>query len=102
MRRAGYEAVTATLLSAEVAELHLQNDYDLILLDLQMPFVDGFAVLEQLQKIREAHPVAILVISADSAQDAAALEAGADAFLGKPFYLPDVVERVQGMLKTPN
>ena len=102
MRRAGYEEVTATLLSAEVAELHLQHDYDLILLDLQMPHVDGFEVLGQLQKIREAHPVTILVISADSAQDAAALEAGADGFLGKPFHLPDVLERVQGMLKTAN
>ncbi len=99
LRRAGYSEVMATMDPAEVATLHLKHDYDLILLDLQMPHVDGFEVLGQLQKIKEAHPVAILVISADSGQNAAALEAGADSFMGKPFRLPDVVERVQVMLK---
>lgn len=100
LRRAGYGAVTATLESSEVAALHLQHDYDLILLDLQMPEMSGIEVLGRLKAIREAHPVAILVISADATQRPAALEAGADDFMGKPFRLPDVVERVQVMLKT--
>ena len=99
LRRAGYAEVTATMDPAEVAALHREHGYDLILLDLQMPHVDGFEVLGQLQKMKEAHPVAILVISADSGQTEAALEAGADSFLGKPFRLPDVLERVQVMLK---
>ncbi len=102
LRRAGYGEVTATLEPAEVADLHALHDFDLILLDLQMPHVDGFEVLQRLQKIKAAHPVTVLVISADASQTAAALEAGADGFLGKPFRLPDVVERVQGMLKTAN
>lgn len=100
LRRAGYGAVTATLQPSEVAALHLQHDFDLILLDLQMPQMSGIEVLQRLQAIREAHPVAILVISADASQKPAALEAGADGFLGKPFKLPDVVEQVQVMLKT--
>ena len=83
-----------------VAALHLQHRYDLILLDLQMPAMSGLEVLEKLQAIRETHPVAILVISADPSQTSAALKAGADGFLDKPFRLPEVVERVQGMLKT--
>ena len=99
LRRAGYAEVNSTMDPAEVAALHLKHDYDLILLDLQMPHVDGFEVLGQLQKIKEAHPVAILVISADAAQNEAALAAGADGFMGKPFRLPEVVERVQVMLK---
>jgi putative two-component system response regulator len=98
LRRAGYAAVSATIDSREVAALHAEHDYALILLDLQMPQVDGFEVLEQLGAIRPEHPVTVLVISADPSQMPAALAAGADGFLGKPFRLPDVVERVQSML----
>ena len=56
-------------------------------------------MLGQLQKIRPLHPVAVLVISAGVRHMPAALKSGGDAFLAKPFRLPDVVERVQQMLK---
>ena len=75
---------------------------DLLLLDLHMPPPNGFEVMEQLQATRSAHPVTILVLSADSTQMPAVFEGGADSFLGKPFRLPDVVERVQLMLKKPH
>lgn len=78
--------------------MHLEHDYDLILLDLQMPAMNGIEVIAQLQQIRAAHPVSILVLSADGTQTAAALTGGADSFLGKPFRLPEVVERVEQML----
>ena len=97
--RAGYLEVASTIDPREVAALHRRDRYDLILLDLQMPDMDGFAVMAELRESRSAHPVAILVISADPGQMHAALEAGADSFLGKPFRLPDVVERVHLMLK---
>lgn len=97
--RAGYVDVMSTTDPHEVTALHLQHRYDLILLDLQMPEMDGFAVLGELQKIRPLHPVAVLVISAGSRDMPAALRSGGDAFLAKPFRLPDVVERVQQMLK---
>jgi CheY-like chemotaxis protein len=102
LRRAGYEEVMSTVEPREVAALHLQHRYDLILLDLQMPEMNGFQVMEELQEIRETHHVSILVLlvlSADSTQMATALEEGGDSFLGKPFRLPDVVARVQLMLK---
>lgn len=98
LRRAAYVEVMSTLDPREVAALHLQHRYDLILLDLQMPEMDGFEVMAKLQEVRAENPVAILVLSADASQKRAALEAGADDFLGKPFRLPEVVERVQGML----
>jgi CheY-like chemotaxis protein len=97
--RAGYTEVMSTTDPCTVIALHLQHRYDLILLDLQMPAMDGFAVLGELQKIRPLHPVAVLVISAGSRDSPAALESGGDAFLAKPFRLPDVVERVAQMLK---
>ena len=96
--RAGYPAVASTIDPRQVVALHLRDRYDLILLDLQMPGMDGFAVMAELREIRRAHPVAILVISADPRQMHAALEAGADRFLAKPFRLPDVVGCVQLML----
>lgn len=98
--RGGFVEVTSTDDPHEVAALHLRNRYALIVLDLQMPEMDGFAVMEELQRVAPAHPVTILVMSADPAQAAAALEAGASSFLSKPFVLPDVVERVALMLET--
>jgi CheY-like chemotaxis protein len=100
LQRAGYDEVTSTLDARSVAALHAEHHYDLILLDLQMPEMDGFEVMADLQKVRADHPVAILVLSADLTQVNAALAQGADSFLGKPFRLPDVVERVKLMLKT--
>jgi DNA-binding response OmpR family regulator len=97
--RAGYAGVMSTTEPREVAALHAEHRYDLILLDLQMPEMNGFQVMEALQQVKEAHPVAILVLSADSTQMPAVFEGGADSFMGKPFRLPDVVERVQLMLK---
>ncbi|HEX7706594.1 MAG TPA: response regulator [Thermoanaerobaculia bacterium] len=99
LRRAGYLEVTSTTDPCTVIALHLQHQYDLILLDLQMPEMDGFAVLGQLQEIRPLHPVAVLVISAGSGDMPAALKPEGDGFLAKPFRLPEVVERVQSMLK---
>lgn len=99
LRRAGYLAVMSVTEPLDVAALHLEHRYDLILLDLQMPRLNGFEVLAQLQAVKEANPVAVLVLSADATQTKAVLEAGADSFLGKPFKLPEVVERVQEMLR---
>ena len=97
--RAGYVAVMSTTEPRNVAALQLQHGYDLIVLDLQMPQMNGFEVLEQLQKIGEATRPAVLVMSADSALKAAALKAGATRFIGKPFKLQDVVAQVQVMLQ---
>jgi len=99
LRRAGYTEVMSTTNPCTVTALHLQHRYDLILLDLQMPEMDGFAVLSELHKIRPLYPVAVLVISAGSSDMPAALKSGGDAFLAKPFRLPEVVTRVQEMLK---
>jgi CheY-like chemotaxis protein len=98
LRRAGLEAVSSTMEPREVAALHREHRFQLILLDLQMPEMNGHEVLQELQEIRQTHPVKILVISADPRQAAAALTEGADGFLEKPFRLPDVVERVTLML----
>lgn len=98
LRRAGYAEVMATTEPRDVEAMHLEHHYDLILLDLQMPEMNGFEVMGKLQEMPEGRRPAILVLSADATQTTAALANGADSFLGKPFRLPDVVERVQLML----
>lgn len=99
LRRAGFVEVSSTVEPRDVAALHLEHHYDLILLDLQMPEMTGFEVMAQLQEVRASNPVSILVLSADATQTKIALEEGADSFMGKPFRLPEVVERVQSMLR---
>jgi len=95
LRRGGYMDVASTTDPKQVAALHLMNHYDLILLDLQMPGMTGFQVMQQLREAEKPHRVVILVISADPALKLAALEAGANDFLSKPFHIIDVIDRVR-------
>jgi DNA-binding response OmpR family regulator len=78
--------------------VHLKEQYDLILLDLQMPGMTGFQVMQKLSEAERTDGVAILVISADPALKLAALEAGANDFLSKPFHLADVMDRVRTLM----
>jgi CheY-like chemotaxis protein len=98
LRRGGYLAVTSTTQPVDVCTLHRQNPYDLILLDLQMPRMNGFEVLAALAN---ETAVDVLVLSADPAQEARCLEAGAKSFLSKPFLLADVLVRVALILAFP-
>lgn len=99
LRGAGYEAVTSTTDPTQVCELHLRNQYDLILLDLQMPGMDGFQVMENLKDIETGGYLPVLVITAQPEHKLRALQAGAKDFVSKPFALPEVLIRVQNMLE---
>lgn len=98
LRREGYVAVSSTSDPLAVCALHLENRFALILLDLQMPRMNGFQVLEALGKI-EGEPVAVLVLSADAAQLVRSLEAGASDFLPKPLVLAEVMRRIRIILE---
>jgi two-component system, cell cycle response regulator len=98
LKRGGYVEVSSTMDPAEVVALHAQKTFDLILLDLQMPNVNGFEVMKRLRALDGAHAI-ILVISADPSQKEAALAGGANSFMKKPFVLADVVARVEELLK---
>jgi adenylate cyclase len=99
LRGAGYESITSTLDPREVCGLHLKNRYDLILLDLQMPGMDGFKVMEGLKEIETGGYLPVLVITAQPDQKLRALKAGAKDFIGKPFDLAEVLIRVHNMLE---
>ena len=99
LRSAGYVSITSTMNPVEVCELHLKNRYDLILLDLQMPGMDGFQVMEGLKEIAPDGYLPVLVITAQPDHKLRALQAGAKDFISKPFELTDVLARVHNMLE---
>ena len=95
---AGYTAVSSTMDPREVCELQRQHRYRLILLDLQMPGMDGFQVIEGLKEIEKDY-LPVLVITAQPGHKLRALQAGARDFVSKPFDLAEVQTRVRNMLE---
>ncbi len=96
---AGYLSIASTLNPREVFELHRQNNYDLILLDLQMPGMDGFQVMDGLKEIETGGYLPVLVITAQLDEKLRALKAGAKDFVSKPFDLGEVLARVRNLLE---
>ena len=99
LRRAGYLRVDTTMDPTAVCELHLKNRYDLILLDLLMPRMDGFQVMEALKAIETDDYLSVLVITAQPGQKLLALQAGARDFISKPFDSSEVLTRIHNMLE---
>jgi diguanylate cyclase (GGDEF)-like protein len=96
---AGYLHVHSTLDPAQVARLHRDNRYDLILLDIQMPGMDGFQVMDQLKEVESGGYLPVLAVTAQPAHKLRALKEGARDFVGKPFDLAEVLMRVHNMLE---
>jgi adenylate cyclase len=96
---AGYSSVTSTLDPHAVRDLHAKNDYDLIVLDLQMPGMDGFEVMEALKGVEKNGYLPVLVITAQPDHKLRALKAGAKDFISKPFDVAEVLTRVHNMLE---
>ncbi|MDB5874204.1 MAG: histidine kinase [Ramlibacter sp.] len=99
LREAGYSDVSSTTSPQEVFALHRKNRYDLILLDLQMPGMDGFQVIEGLKTNERDGWLPVLVITAQPGHKLRALKSGAKDFISKPFELVEVTTRVRNMLE---
>jgi len=99
LREAGYTRVSSTMDPHAVAALHRQNRYDLILLDLKMPGMDGFQVMENLKAIETEGYIPVLVVTAEPGHKLRALQAGAKDFVSKPFDLTEVKTRIHNMLE---
>jgi len=99
LQEAGYTRVESTMNPLEVWALHRKNRYDLILLDLQMPGMDGFQVMEGLKTNDADGYLPVLVITAQPGHKLRALQAGARDFISKPFDLVEVKTRIHNMLE---
>jgi signal transduction histidine kinase len=95
----GYTCVTSTMDPHRVCELHRNNRYDLIVLDLLMPGMDGFQVMEGLKEIENASYLPVLVITAQPDHKLRALRAGAKDFISKPIDMAELLTRVYNMLE---
>ena len=99
LQEAGYTAVTSTMNPHEVCALHRQHSFDLILLDLQMPGMDGFQVMEGLKTNEADGYLPVVVITAQPGHKLRALQAGAKDFVSKPFDIIEVKTRIRNMLE---
>jgi serine phosphatase RsbU (regulator of sigma subunit) len=99
LRVAGYTSVQSTTDPNQVCDLHRENHYSLILLDLQMPGLDGFQVMEGLKEIEAGGYLPVLVITAQPDHKLRALEAGAKDFVSKPFDMAELRARVHNILE---
>jgi PAS domain S-box-containing protein len=99
LAEAGYTRVTSTMNSQEVCALHRKNDYDLILLDLQMPVLDGFHVMAGLKTNESDGYLPVIVLTAQPGHKLRALQAGARDFISKPFDLVELKTRIHNMLE---
>ena len=96
---AGYCNVTSTTKPREVLALHQKSDYDLILLDLQMPGMDGFEVMTALKGNEAESYLPVIVLTAQPDHKVRALQSGAKDFISKPFDLVEVRTRIYNMLE---
>lgn len=99
LRGFGYVNISSTTDPREVRELHRIHSYNLILLDLHMPTMDGFEVMEGLNDLEPDDYLPVLVISAHHEYRLRALNLGAKDFINKPFDFLEAKIRIHNMLE---
>ncbi len=99
LQDAGYHNVSTTTDPQQVRALHRAHHYDLILLDLQMPELDGFGVMAQLLEDLGSTPLPVIALTAQPAHKLRALQAGARDFINKPFEFVEVELRIHHVLE---
>ncbi len=99
LRDAGYACIASTTDPHAVCALYQKHRYALIVLDLEMPGMDGFQVMESLKKIETDGYLPVLVIAAQPDHRLRALASGAKDFISKPFDLMETKTRIHNMLE---
>lgn len=99
LSEAGYKKVSSTMNSQEVCALHRKHQYDLILLDLQLPDMDGFQVMDALKTNADDPYLPVIVLTAQPGHKLRALQSGAKDFISKPFDLIEVKTRIRNVLE---
>ncbi len=102
LKEAGYHVTTTEDGESTIAALH-QNDYQLVVLDIAMPKIDGLAVLAEMRKQNKYSKIPVLMLTSRvHEQDVVrAFELGVDDYVTKPFNPLEIVSRVRRLLKQP-
>jgi DNA-binding response OmpR family regulator len=95
----GYEATIAATGEAALEQLLAESGFDLVVLDVMLPGIDGFGVVQHLRNAGKYMPVLMLTARGGSSDILRGLAAGADDYLPKPFDLPILLARIQGLLR---
>ena len=98
LKAAGFTTHTTTT-GREAVELALQTSFDLIILDVGLPDIDGFEVLQQLRGQGVTAPVIMLTARSSVADRVAGLEGGADDYMPKPFSFEELLARIRVRLR---
>jgi len=83
----------------EAIDLFQKEKFDLIILDIMLPYVNGFEVAERVRKSDPQIPILMLTAKTESGDKVKGLEKGADDYMTKPFHLQELLLRIIGMLK---
>jgi putative two-component system response regulator len=102
LERQGFSRIESTSDPRDAETLYTRVRPDLILLDLHMPHMDGFAVMDRLNQLAESSYLPILMLTGDMAPEARreALSRGAKDFVNKPFHSDEVLLRIRTLLET--
>lgn len=97
----GYNNVVCTQDPEQVLPLYKEHNNDLVLLDLDMPKLDGYGVMEQLNEMTGSDLPTILVLTAQHMQSyrQRALDNGARDYITKPFHVDELMSRVRNLLE---
>ena len=97
LRKDGYDVVAATT-GHEALERFRDGEFDLVVLDVMLPQVDGFEVCRQL-RARSSVPIIMLTAKAEEFDKVLGLELGADDYITKPFSMREFRSRVKAVLR---
>lgn len=98
LERAGFEVIIASD-GEQALEQHATHQPDIVVSDVLMPGIDGRALVRLLRKSETWTPVILLTQVDEASERAAALDEGADDYLGKPFLPSELVSRVRAVLR---
>lgn len=86
----------------EALDKIFDNEYSLIILDVMLPEIDGFSILDEIRGAKIATPVLMLTAKSDVSDRIKGLDKGSDDYLVKPFAVPELMARVRALLRREN
>ena len=83
----------------EAIEFYESDKFDLVILDIMLPYIDGFEIAERIRSSDPKLPILMLTAKTEKADRIKGFEKGVDDYVTKPFHLDELLLRVKGMLK---